>query len=180
MIPAAPPLPAAHADPPHIGDAARLIATPSREAASAGGCFLLFGSQQNNAVIFVPRGGTKIFASLHARLVEQGLVRQLIRFEAGFAPSSSPCEEERLHVRRGLSMEKLIDYRVDMLKQDIKDQKDALSKKLDYLKEFYDKQKEMLQDQYDEEKYLKDQADKRKDVTDIQSELSMLENDDRN
>ena len=76
------------------------------------------------------------------------------------------------------SMEKLIDYRVDMLKQDIKDQKDALSKKLDYLKEFYDKQKEMLQDQYDEEKYLKDQADKRKDVTDIQSELSMLENDD--
>ena len=77
-------------------------------------------------------------------------------------------------------MEKLIDYRVDMLKQDIKDQKDALSKKLDYLKEFYDKQKEMLQDQYDEEKYLKDQADKRKDVTDIQSELSMLENDDRN
>ena len=38
----------------------------------------------------------------HARLAEQGLARHLIRFEAGFAPSSSPCEEERLHARQGL------------------------------------------------------------------------------
>ena len=49
----------------------------------------------------MPRSGTKILASLHARLAEQGLARHLIRFEAGFAPSSSPCEEERLHARQG-------------------------------------------------------------------------------
>ena len=54
-----------------------------------------------NAVIFVPQSGTKILASLHARLAEQGLARHLIRFEAGFAPSSSPCEEERLYAQPG-------------------------------------------------------------------------------
>ena len=61
----------------------------------------LFSTACNNAGIFVPRSGTKILASLHARLAEQGLARHLIRFEAGFAPSSSPCEEERLHARQG-------------------------------------------------------------------------------
>lgn len=76
------------------------------------------------------------------------------------------------------ALDDLIDYRVDMLKQEIEDEKDALDEKLDNLKEFYDKQKEMLQDKYDEEKYLEDQAEKRKSVSDIKSELSMLENDD--
>ena len=76
------------------------------------------------------------------------------------------------------ALDEMVDYRVDMLKQEIEDEKDALDKKLDYLKEFYDKQKEMLQDQYDEEKYLQDQAEKRKSVTDIKSELAMLEKDD--
>ena len=52
----------------------------------------LFSTACNNAVIFVPLCGTKILASLHARLAEQGLARHLIRFEVGFAPSSSPCE----------------------------------------------------------------------------------------
>ena len=60
----------------------------------------------NNAVIYVPRSGTKIFASLHARLAAQGLARHLIPFEAGFAPSSSPCEEGRRHARRGLPTSK--------------------------------------------------------------------------
>lgn len=76
------------------------------------------------------------------------------------------------------AIDKLIEYRIDMLKQDIESEKDALDKKLDYLSEFYDKQKEMLQDQYDEERYLKEQAEKRKSVSDIQSEIAMLENDD--
>lgn len=75
------------------------------------------------------------------------------------------------------AIEELIEFRVDMLKQDIENEKDALETKLDNLKEFYDKQKEMLQDQYDEEKYLEDQAEKRKSVSDIKSELTMLEND---
>lgn len=72
----------------------------------------------------------------------------------------------------------LVDYRIDMIKQNIDDEKDALDKKLDYLKEFYDKQKDMLQDQYDEEQYLKEQAEKRKSVSDLRSEITMLENDD--
>lgn len=76
------------------------------------------------------------------------------------------------------SIDKLVDYRIDMIKQEIENEKDALDKRLDNLKDFYDKQKEMLQDQYDEEKYLEEQAEKRKSVTDLQAELAMLENDD--
>lgn len=76
------------------------------------------------------------------------------------------------------SIDNLVEYRIEMLKQEIQDQKDALSEQLDDLKDFYDKQRKMLQDQYDEEKYLEEQKEKRKSVTDIQSELAMLENDD--
>ena len=76
------------------------------------------------------------------------------------------------------ALDKLTDYRIDMLKQEIKDEQDALDKKLDNLQEFYDKQKEMLQDQYDEERYLEEQAEKRKSVAAIKSELAMLEKDD--
>lgn len=75
------------------------------------------------------------------------------------------------------SIDNLVEYRIEMLKQEIQDQKDALSEQLDDLKDFYDKQRKMLQDQYDEEKYLEEQKEKRKSVTDIQSELAMLEND---
>lgn len=76
------------------------------------------------------------------------------------------------------SIDNLVEYRIEMLKQEIQDQKDALSEQLDDLKDFYDKQRKMLQDQYDEEKYLEEQKEKRKSVTDIRSELAMLENDD--
>lgn len=76
------------------------------------------------------------------------------------------------------AIDELVDYRVDMLKKDIENEKDALDKKLSDLQEFYDKQREMLQDQYDEEKYLEEQSEKRKSVTDIKSELAMLGNDE--
>ena len=56
----------------------------------------LFSTACNNVVIFVPPCGTKIVASLHARLARQGFARHLIQFEAGFAPSSSPCVKEPL------------------------------------------------------------------------------------
>ena len=55
-----------------------------------------FFDSLNNVVIFVPPCGTKIVASLLARLARQGFARHLIRFEAGFAPSSSPCVNEPL------------------------------------------------------------------------------------
>ena len=54
----------------------------------------LFSTACINAGIFVPRSGTKILLRFHARLAEQGLVRHLIRFEAGFAPSSSPVRRK--------------------------------------------------------------------------------------
>ena len=54
------------------------------------------------------------------------------------------------------------------------DEKDAISKRLDALKEFYDKQKELLQDAYDEDKYLDEQTEKRKAVTDLQMQLERL------
>lgn len=76
------------------------------------------------------------------------------------------------------AVDSLVDYMQDMLQQDVNNQKDTLNDKLDYLKEFYDKQKEMLQDQYDEEEYLKDQSEKRKSVSDIQASLDQLQYDD--
>lgn len=75
------------------------------------------------------------------------------------------------------TIDDLVEYRIDMLKKEIENEKDALDKKLSDLQEFYDKQRKMLQDQYDEEKYLEEQSEKRKSVTDIKSELAMLEND---
>lgn len=75
------------------------------------------------------------------------------------------------------SLDGLIEYRIDMLKQDIENEKDALDKKLDNLKDFYNKQKDMLKAQHDEEQYLDEQAERRKSVTDIESELSMLSYD---
>lgn len=76
------------------------------------------------------------------------------------------------------SVDDLVDYRVEMLKQEIEDEKEALDKKLKALQEFYDEQRKMLQDQYDEEKYLEEQKEKRKAVSDIDAELAMLEHDD--
>lgn len=76
------------------------------------------------------------------------------------------------------AVEELVDYRIDMLKQELEDEKDALDERLDQLKEFYDEQKEMLREQYDEEKYLEEQAEKRKAVSDIEAELEGLKYDD--
>lgn len=76
------------------------------------------------------------------------------------------------------AVDDLVDYRIDMLKQQLEDEKDALNDQLDQLKEFYDKQKDMLRDKYDEEKYLEEQAEKRKAISDIEAELAALSMDD--
>lgn len=76
------------------------------------------------------------------------------------------------------AVDELVDYRIDMLKQELEDEKDALDERLDQLKEFYDEQKEMLRDQYDEEKYLEEQAEKRKAISDINADLESLKYDD--
>ena len=76
------------------------------------------------------------------------------------------------------ALEDLIDYRIDMLKQDLENERDALNDKRDALRDFYDDQKEMLQDLYDEEKYLEEQSEKRKAKSEIEAELEQLRFDD--
>lgn len=76
------------------------------------------------------------------------------------------------------AIDNLVDYRIDMLKQEIQDQKDAIDKQLSDLQDFYDEQRKMLQDQYDEEKYLDEQTEKRRAISEIRADLAMLKNDD--
>lgn len=71
----------------------------------------------------------------------------------------------------------LVDYRVKMLKQDRENQKDSINDQLNDLKDFYNKQKEMLQKQQDEQKYLDEQTDKRKSVNDIKQQIAQLQFD---
>ena len=86
-------------------------------------------------------------------------------------------QEEAAEDAKG-QVKDLVDYRIKMLKQYLKDEIDNYKKRISYLKDFYDKQKELLQDEYDQEEYLDDQAEKRKTVADIQAELASLEYDD--
>lgn len=72
------------------------------------------------------------------------------------------------------AVEDLVNYKIQMIKQDLENEKDALNEKLDDLKDFYDKQKKMLRDARDEEKYLDEQSEKRKGVSDIQAEIDQL------
>ena len=76
------------------------------------------------------------------------------------------------------SVDELVQYRIKMLEREAQSEKEVLNKKLDDLQKFYDEQRKMLQDQYDEEKYLEEQSEKRKSVSDIRAELAMLANDD--
>lgn len=76
------------------------------------------------------------------------------------------------------AMDTLVSYQENIIKQDLNNQKEVLQKRLSETKKYYDKRKEYLQDQYDQDTYLKDQKEKRKEVTDIEGRLKQLENDD--
>lgn len=86
------------------------------------------------------------------------------------------------------AMDDLINYRVKMINYELNKHKEALSKQLSDIKDnyskrkevlsnFYDTQKKLLQDQQDEDKYLDEQAEKRKAITDIELQLAQLEYD---
>lgn len=75
------------------------------------------------------------------------------------------------------AVDDLVQYRIKMLKQYIKNEIDSLKDRLSYLKDFYSQQKELLKDIYEEEDYLEEQSSKRKNVSDIQNQLTALEND---
>ena len=76
------------------------------------------------------------------------------------------------------SIDDLVSYRVKMLQEVKKKEKQDLEDRLKALKDFYSEQKDMLKEQRDEEKYLDEQAEKRKSVSDIQTQLDQLQNDD--
>jgi TP901 family phage tail tape measure protein len=76
------------------------------------------------------------------------------------------------------ALDDLVKYRVKMMEDELKRQKDNLDKQLDALKDFYDRQKQLLRDQNDEDKYLEEQAEKRKKVADLEAQLEQLRFDD--
>lgn len=71
----------------------------------------------------------------------------------------------------------LVDYRIKMLKKELDTEKSNLNTRLKNLQDFYSKQKDLLQDSYDEDKYLDEQAKKRKAVSDLEIQLAQLEFD---
>lgn len=75
------------------------------------------------------------------------------------------------------SVEKLVQYRINMIKDEQNKEKQSLSDRLSSLKDFYDKQKQMLRESVEEEDYLSEQAKKRKAVTDIEMQLEQLSMD---
>lgn len=99
----------------------------------------------------------------------QGLQERWFKYYDAIADKRAEAEDNAKE-----STDVLIDYRIKMLKQEAKDEQASLKDRLKNLKDFYQKQKELLQGAYDDEKYLKEQEEKRRSVTDVQMELERL------
>lgn len=76
------------------------------------------------------------------------------------------------------AVDSLVQYRIKMIEKELEDEKKSYDDRLNNLKEFIDKQKQMLRNSADEEDYLKEQADKRKKISDLEARLAQLEFDD--
>ena len=76
------------------------------------------------------------------------------------------------------AVDSLVQYRIKMIEKELEDEKKSYDDRLNNLKEFIDKQKQMLRNSADEEDYLKEQADKRKKISDLEAQLAQLEFDD--
>ena len=72
------------------------------------------------------------------------------------------------------SVDDLVRYRIDMIKHELNKEKESYQTRLNSLKDFYSKQKEMLRDAVEEEDYLSEQSKKRKAVSDIEMQLEQL------
>lgn len=75
------------------------------------------------------------------------------------------------------AIDDLVSYRSKAIKDAMNKEKEALNDRLSALKDFYSKQKDMLKDAREEEKYLDEQAEKRTAISDIKSQLDMLQYD---
>ena len=80
------------------------------------------------------------------------------------------------------ALDALINQRMDQIKKAnqkaVDEQSDALQDQIDALQDFYDKQIEMLEDEAEYEDYIKNQKEKRKNISDIEAALAQLEFDD--
>lgn len=71
----------------------------------------------------------------------------------------------------------MYDYAKDQYINDLEKQKEALEEQKDAISDFYENQKKLLQDQSDNDTYLKDQTEKRKTVNDLKMQIAELERD---
>ena len=79
--------------------------------------------------------------------------------------------------RYNSAIEALVAYRVKMFRAELEAQKKELENQKSLAKKFYDYQKSLVDRQYKEDKYRKEQEEKRKDITDIQMEMDRLQKD---
>lgn len=103
----------------------------------------------------------------------QELLKQYFDYGEKMKEINKSVEEEAKD-----ATEKLVDFRIDMIEKELGEEKDALNKKLSNIGDFYSKQLDLLRKAKDEEKYLEEQAELRKSVSDIEDQLAQIEHDD--
>lgn len=75
------------------------------------------------------------------------------------------------------ALDNVVKYRMKIIEEQRKKERDILNDRLEELRKFYDEQKKMLREQYEEEQYLKEQSEKRKAASDIQTQIDQLRSD---
>ena len=96
---------------------------------------------------------------------------------SGSSSSSYSSSSNDPESRYNSAIEALIAYRVKMFRAELEAQKKELENQKSLAKKFYDYQKSLVDRQYKEDKYRKEQEEKRKDITDIQMEMDRLQKD---
>ena len=85
-------------------------------------------------------------------------------------------EEAFLSDRRSIE-EELYTWQKQQAEEQKQEQQQRLQDQLSALKEFYDEQKQLLRDQYEEEDRIREQAEKRQTVADLEREIAELSRD---
>lgn len=85
-------------------------------------------------------------------------------------------EEAFLSDRRSIE-EELYTWQKQQAEEQKQEQQQLLQDQLSALKEFYDEQKQLLRDQYEEEDRIREQAEKRQTVADLEREIAELSRD---
>ena len=115
-----------------------------------------------------------IIANLEASLEDLTYTFSDASASSSSSYSSSSNDPES---RYNSAIEALVAYRVKMFRAELEAQKKELENQKSLAKKFYDYQKSLVDRQYKEDKYRKEQEEKRKDITDIQMEMDRLQKD---